>query len=171
MAFSVRILPRQHLDIILYASDVTRENFDEVWRTLLESKDFDFTFDEIAVFAPDADLANLNFESVNEEARRFKTTHEGAKVERSRRTAIVVSNQVQVLGARMFLAFIATNPPPNVEFKLFNKVNAAIAWIEDGRASSGALRRIDKAEVERTLAELEHARRLASGEASRAEAS
>jgi hypothetical protein len=171
MAFSVKILPRQHLDVILYASDVARSDFDEVWKVLLASKEWDFTYDDITVFAPDADLANLNFESVNEEARRFKNTLEDVQVERPRRTAIVVSNQVQVLGARMFLAYVASNPSPNAEFKLFNKVGTAIAWIEEGRTAAGSRQRIDQAEIERALAELERARREASGQGSEAKAS
>jgi hypothetical protein len=168
MAFSVRILPGQRLDIIRYSGDVTRADFDAVWRSLLESEEWSPDFDEVAVFAPDADVADLNFESVNDEARRFKTTYEQARIDRARRTAIVVSNQMQMLNARMFLAYIATNPPPNIEFKLFNKVSSGIDWIEQGR--QGKLAPIDRPEVQRVIDELEHMRRLESGKGACAKA-
>jgi len=159
MAYNVRILPRQGLDIIFYSSLVTRSDFDEVWRTLAESKDFKWDFDEIAVFGPDADVANLNFESVNAEAQRFKQTHEAVNIERNRRVAIVVSSHVQALNGKMFLAYIATNPPPHIEFKLFNSSEAGIEWIEEGRPADHPARRIDRAEVDRTITELAGPRR------------
>jgi hypothetical protein len=163
MAFRLKILPRQRLAIITYFGDVTRGDFDAVFGELSSAPDFEWSFDEIALFAPDADLASLNFESVVEEARRFKTTHESVTIANDRRSAIVVSNQVQVLGARMFLAYIASNPPPHVEFKLFGKMGMAIAWIEDGRPANSIHRRIDRAEVESAVAEIERARRADSG--------
>jgi len=162
MAYNFELLPRQRLAVILYSGQLARSEFDEVWRGLHDSPQFDWNFDEMALFGPDAELANLNFETVGEVAKKFATTPaEGGHV---RRGAIVVSNQVQVLGARLFLAFIAANPPPNVEIKLFSKVSSALAWIEEGRSTGDPSRQIDRAEVDRTLAALDHARRAALGE-------
>ncbi len=158
MAYNFKILPRQRLAVILYSGQLARSEFDEVWHGLHDSPDFDWNFDEIAVFGPDAELANLNFEKVGEVANKFATTHEKVEVDHVRRGAIVVSNQVQVLGARMFLAFIATNPPPNMEIKLFSKVNLALEWIGAGR-TEGAGKPIDMAEVDRTLGALDQERR------------
>ena len=162
MAYNFDILPRQRLAVILYSGQLARSEFDEVWRGLHDSPQFDWNFDEVALFGPDAELANLDFQKVGEVAQKFTVSHKKASVERNRRVGIVVSNQVQVLGARMFLAFIAANPPPNVEFKLFQRVSAALTWIEEGR-DNDASRHIDHAEVDRALSALQKARREANG--------
>ena len=164
MAYNFEILTRQRLAVILYSGQLARSEFDEVWQGLHQSSKFDWNFDEIALFGPDAELANLNFEKVGEVAKKFAVTHGKVEVSHARRVAIVVSNQVQVIGARMFLAFIAANPPPNMEIKLFGKVSAALTWIEEGRPPGDPGRQIDNAEVERTLSELDEARRKALGE-------
>ncbi|MFZ1991983.1 MAG: hypothetical protein WAW96_19685, partial [Alphaproteobacteria bacterium] len=143
MAYNFEILPRQRLAVILYSGQLARSEFDEVWRGLHDSPKFDWNFDEMAVFGPDAELDNLNFETVGEVAKKFATTHEQVEVGHVRRGAIVVSNQVQVLGARLFLAFIAANPPPNLEIKLFSKVSSALGWIEEGRPLNDPGRQID----------------------------
>jgi len=163
MAYKFEILPQQRLAVILYSGPLARSEFDEVWHGLHDSPRFDWNFDEMALFGPDADLANLNFEKVGEVAKKFANTHEKIEVAHNRRGAIVVSNQVQVLGARMFLAFIAANPPPNMEIKLFSKVEAALAWIEEGRLRSSGTT-IDRAAVDRALASLEQARKKELGE-------
>ena len=162
MAYNFEILPQQQLAVILYSGQLARSEFDEVWRGLHDSPRFDWNFDEVAVFGPDAELANLNFEKVGQVAKKFSDTQESV-AKGKRRIGIVVSNQVQVLGARMFLAYIAANPPPNMEFRLFSKVDAALAWIEEGRlAKNGAP--IDRAAVARALEGLDRARRNELGE-------
>jgi hypothetical protein len=164
MAYNFKILPRQRLAVILYSGQLARSEFDEVWQGLHHSPEFNWNFNEIAVFGPDAELANLNFEKVGEVAKTFAVTHEKVEVVHARRVAIVVSNQMQVIGARMFLAFIAANPPPNMEIKLFSKVSAALSWMEDGRPQDDPGRKIDGAEVDRTLAALDEERRKVLGE-------
>jgi hypothetical protein len=160
MAYNVKIVPSQCLDVIFYSSLVTRVDFDAVWQILAESSEFKWDFDEIAMFGPDADVANLNFESVNAEAERFKTTYrEQVKLERDRRIAIVVCSDLQALNAKMFLAYISTNPPPHLVFKLFNKVASTVAWIEAGRPAGHCARQIDRGLIARTLVELEGDRR------------
>lgn len=164
MAYNFEILSRQRLAVILYTGQLARSEFDEVWKGLHDSPSFDWNFDEMALFGPDAELANLNFEKVGEVAKKFAATHEQVGPGHVRRGAIVVSNQVQVLGARLFLAFIAANPPPNMEIKLFSKVHSALTWIEEGRRCQDPGAHIDRAEVDRTLNMLDQARRQALGE-------
>ena len=161
MAFDVQILSQQRLSVIFYSGTVTTGDFDSMWRTISGSKDFDWDFDELAVFGPDADVAALDFESVFAEAMRFKATHENVKIERKRRSAIVVSSDLQALNGRMFLAYVAANPPPNLEFKMFNKLSAALAWIEETRPETRPAKSIDRAEVDRALGQMDRSRLLA----------
>ena len=111
---------------------------------------YNASFDDLIVYAADASLAGIDFNSAREQASRLVQDAQQSKD--GKRRALVTANAMQGVLGRMFLGFVRSIAPINFEIECFDNLGTALAWISASRTSGP---KIDRSIVLRTLADLE----------------